>query len=107
MGCKNKNSEGDEERKNSEHASDRNHIQQAANVALNGTVGSSGYICSPVNRKRSHEDALGVRIQSEGSMPKTQYQLVCFLTSKLFDQHQLHRMHDAWILRCIRNLTEY
>ena len=95
MHCK--SSEGNEDTETSihrDHASDRNHIQQAANVAFNGTVGSSGYICS-LSRKRSHEDALGVRINSEGSMPKTQYQQVCSLTSKLFDQHQIHCMHDA------------
>ncbi|KAG0532728.1 hypothetical protein BDA96_04G131900 [Sorghum bicolor] len=74
MHCK--NSEGNEDTETSsqrDHASDRSHIQQAANVAFNGTVGSSGYICS-LSRKRSHEDALGVRIKSEGSMPETQTQ---------------------------------
>ena len=40
MHCK--NSEGNEDTETSiqrDHASDRNHIQQAANVAFNGTVG--------------------------------------------------------------------
>jgi len=74
MDCK--NFEGSEERKaliQGDYASDGNQIQQAASVALNGTIGSSRYNCSPVRRKRSHEDALGPRINSEGSMPETQF----------------------------------
>ncbi|WVZ76927.1 hypothetical protein U9M48_024845 [Paspalum notatum var. saurae] len=75
MDCK--NFEGSEERKVSiqgDHASDRNHIQQAANVALNNTSGSSGSNFSPLRRKRYREDALGVKINSEGSMLETQFQ---------------------------------
>ena len=78
MDCK--NFEGSEERKaliQGDYASDGNQIQQAASVALNGTIGSSRYNCSPVRRKRSHEDALGHRINSEGSMPETQFLKVC------------------------------
>ncbi|CAN6243903.1 unnamed protein product [Urochloa humidicola] len=75
MDCK--NFEGSEERKASiqgDYASDGNQIQQAASMAINGAIGSSGYNSSPVRRKRSHEDALGARINSEGSMPETQFQ---------------------------------
>ncbi|CAN6237823.1 unnamed protein product [Urochloa humidicola] len=75
MDCK--NFEGSEERKASiqgDYASDGNQIQQGASVAINGTMGSSGYNCSPVRRKRSHEDALGARINGEGSMAETQFQ---------------------------------
>lgn len=74
MHCK--NSEGNKDTETSiqrDHASDRNHIEQAANIAFNGSVRSSGYICS-LSRKRSHEDTQCVRINSEGSMPETQYQ---------------------------------
>jgi hypothetical protein len=95
MHCK--NSEGNKDTETSiqrDHASDRNHIEQAANIAFNGSVGSSGYICS-LSRKRSHEDTQCVRINSEGSMPETQYQQVCSLTSKLFDQCQIHGMHES------------
>ncbi|CAL5022652.1 unnamed protein product [Urochloa decumbens] len=75
MDCK--NFEGSEERKASiqgDYASDGNQIQQAASIAINGNIGSSGYNCSPVRRKRSHEDALGARINVEESMPEAQFQ---------------------------------
>lgn len=74
MDCK--NFEGSGERKTliqGDHASDRNHIQQATNVALNSTIGPPGSNCSPVRRKRSHEDVLGVKINSEGIRPVTQF----------------------------------
>ncbi|XP_062223540.1 protein tesmin/TSO1-like CXC 5 [Phragmites australis] len=77
MDCK--NFEGSEERKaliQGDYVSDRNHIQQAASIALNGTIGSSGYNCSPVRRKRSHEDALGGTIKREGSLSEAQFQQV-------------------------------
>lgn len=59
MDCK--NLEGSEERRalvQGDNASDRNNIQQAANTALNGAIGSSGYKCSPGHRKISPEDSL-------------------------------------------------
>jgi hypothetical protein len=78
MDCK--NFEGSEERKalvQGDYASDGNQIQQAARVGINGTIGSSGYNHSPVRRKRSHEDAVGIRINSEGIILETQFQQVC------------------------------
>ncbi|KAL6888116.1 hypothetical protein ACP4OV_009142 [Aristida adscensionis] len=72
-----KNFEGSEERKaltQGENASDRNHTQQGVNIALNSTIGSSGYNYSPVRRKRSHEDAVVNRLNCEGSMSDTQFQ---------------------------------
>ncbi|KAL5208758.1 hypothetical protein ABZP36_033193 [Zizania latifolia] len=61
--CKDcKNFEGSEERQalvQVDNASDRNRIQQAANVALNGAIGSSGYKSSPVRRRKSQEDSFG------------------------------------------------
>lgn len=59
MDCK--NFEGSEERRalvQGDNTSDRNNIQQAANTALNGAIGSSGYKCSPARRKISQEDSL-------------------------------------------------
>ncbi|CAN6231230.1 unnamed protein product [Urochloa humidicola] len=102
MDCK--NFEGSEERKASmqgDYASDGNQIQQAASVAINGTIGSSLYNCSPVRRKRSHEDALGARINSEGSMPETQFQLGNHADASLlasystgFDGHNATNSHS-------------
>ncbi|XP_020150693.1 protein tesmin/TSO1-like CXC 5 [Aegilops tauschii subsp. strangulata] len=60
MDCK--NFEGSEELQaiiQGDNASDKNNIQQAANVTLNGAIGSSGYKYSPVRRKRHPEDPLG------------------------------------------------
>ncbi|KAG8094453.1 hypothetical protein GUJ93_ZPchr0012g21080, partial [Zizania palustris] len=72
-----KNFEGSEELLaviQGDNSSDRNNIQQAANVALNGAIGSSGYRYSPVRRKRPPEDPLGQRINGEGSMMHTEFQ---------------------------------
>lgn len=70
-----KNFEGSEERKalvQMKNASDRNHIQEAANFALNGATGSLGYKNSPVRRKKYQENSLGEQILSEA-----QFQPVC------------------------------
>ncbi|KAL5224847.1 hypothetical protein ABZP36_011486 [Zizania latifolia] len=72
-----KNFEGSEELLaliQGDNSSDRNNIQQAANVALNGAIGSSGYRYSPVRKKRPPEDPRGQRINGEGSMMHTQFQ---------------------------------
>ncbi|KAL6602733.1 hypothetical protein ACP70R_043094 [Stipagrostis hirtigluma subsp. patula] len=74
MDCK--NFEGSEELRaivQGDNSSDRNNVQQAANVALNGAIGSSGYRCSPVRRKRPPEDPFGQRLSGEGSMMHTQF----------------------------------
>ncbi|XP_015689067.1 protein tesmin/TSO1-like CXC 5 isoform X2 [Oryza brachyantha] len=68
-GCKDcKNFEGSEERQTlvqMENASDRNHIQEAANFVLNGAIGSLGYKSSSKRRKKSQENSLGEQIMSE------------------------------------------
>lgn len=66
MDCK--NFEGSEELQaiiQGDNASDKNNVQQAANVTLNGAIGSSGYKYSPVRRKRHPEDPLGPEVISK------------------------------------------
>ncbi|KAF0904345.1 hypothetical protein E2562_033418 [Oryza meyeriana var. granulata] len=75
MDCK--NFEGSEELRaitQGDNSSDRNNIQHAANVALNGAIGSSGYRYSPVRRKRPPEDPLCQKLNGEGSMMQAQFQ---------------------------------
>ncbi|CAL5038707.1 unnamed protein product [Urochloa decumbens] len=75
MDCK--NFEGSEELHaiiQGDNSCDRNNIQQAANVALNGAIGSSGYRFSPVRRKRPLEDPHYQRLNIEGSMMQMQFQ---------------------------------
>uniref|UniRef100_A0A0A9D9J6 CRC domain-containing protein n=1 Tax=Arundo donax TaxID=35708 RepID=A0A0A9D9J6_ARUDO len=75
MDCK--NFEGSEELRaiiQGDNSCGRNNIQQAANVALNGAIGSSGYIFSPVRRKRPPEDPYGQRLSGEGNKTQTQFQ---------------------------------
>ncbi|XP_062228892.1 protein tesmin/TSO1-like CXC 5 isoform X2 [Phragmites australis] len=75
MDCK--NFEGSEELRaiiQGDNSCDRNNIQQAANVALNGAIGSSGYRFSPVRRKRPPEDPYGQRLSGEGNMTQAQFQ---------------------------------
>ncbi|XP_006656939.2 protein tesmin/TSO1-like CXC 7 isoform X2 [Oryza brachyantha] len=75
MDCK--NFEGSEELRlitQGDNSSDRNNIQHAANVALNGAIGSSGYRYSPVRRKRPPEDPLCQKLNGEGSMMQPQFQ---------------------------------
>ncbi|KGN66810.1 protein tesmin/TSO1-like CXC 5 [Cucumis sativus] len=53
MDCK--NFEGSEERQalfHGDHANNIAYIQQAANAAITGAIGSSGYACLPVSKKR-------------------------------------------------------
>jgi len=74
MDCK--NFEGSEELHviiQGDNSCDRNNIQQAANVALNGAIGSSGYRFSPVRRKRPPEDPHYQRLNVEGSMMQVQF----------------------------------
>jgi len=74
MDCK--NFEGSEELRaiiQGDNSCDRNNIQQAANVALNGAIGSSGYRFSPVRRKRPTEDPHYQRLNVEGSMMQVQF----------------------------------
>jgi hypothetical protein len=74
MDCK--NFEGSEELRaiiQGDNSCDRNNIQQAANVALNGAIGSSGYRFSPVRRKRPPEDPHYQRLNVEGSMMQMQF----------------------------------
>ncbi|KAL6876315.1 hypothetical protein ACP4OV_012887 [Aristida adscensionis] len=71
-----KNYEGSEELRaivQGDNSCDRNNIQQAANVALNGAIGSSGYRSSPVRRKRPPEDPFGQRLSGERSIMHTQF----------------------------------
>jgi hypothetical protein len=77
MDCK--NFEGSDERKASiqrEYA-DRNHIKQGASIIHNNATGSLGYNYSLMRRKRSHEDVLGDRINSEGGVSEAQFRQVC------------------------------
>uniref|UniRef100_A0A0E0JYD3 CRC domain-containing protein n=1 Tax=Oryza punctata TaxID=4537 RepID=A0A0E0JYD3_ORYPU len=64
-----KNFEGSEERQalvQMKNASDRDHIQEAANFAPNCATGSLGYKSSPaVRRKNYQENSLGEQIRSE------------------------------------------
>ncbi|KAJ1259264.1 hypothetical protein BS78_10G141000 [Paspalum vaginatum] len=72
-----KNFEGSEELRaiiQGDNSCDRSNIQQAANVALNGAIGSSGYRFSPVRRKRPPEDPHYQRLNVEGNMMQTQFQ---------------------------------
>ncbi|TVU32592.1 hypothetical protein EJB05_24329 [Eragrostis curvula] len=74
MDCK--NFEGSDERKASiqvEYASDRNHIKQGASIIHNSTTGTSGYNYSPMRRKRTYEDALGGKLNTEGVMSEAQF----------------------------------
>lgn len=53
MDCK--NFEGSEERQalfHGDHANNLAYIQQAANAAITGAIGSSGYACLPTSKKR-------------------------------------------------------
>ncbi|KAG8376037.1 hypothetical protein BUALT_Bualt09G0022000 [Buddleja alternifolia] len=57
MDCK--NYEGSEERQalfHGDHASNMVYIQQAANAAITGAIGSSGYGSPPLNKKRKGQD---------------------------------------------------
>lgn len=75
MDCK--NFEGSEELQaiiRGDNSCDRSNIQQAANVALNGAIGSSGYRFSPVRRKRPPEDPHYQRLSVEGSTRQKQFQ---------------------------------
>ncbi|KAH6761615.1 hypothetical protein C2S52_019048 [Perilla frutescens var. hirtella] len=59
MDCK--NYEGSEERQalfHGDHASNIVYIQQAANAAITGAIGSSGYGSPPLNKKRKGQDLL-------------------------------------------------
>jgi hypothetical protein len=81
MDCK--NYEGSEELRSTtqgDNSCDRNNIQQAANVALNGAIGSSGYRFSPVRRKRPPEDPHCQTLNVEGSMMQTQFREVLILS---------------------------
>ena len=65
MDCKNfKGSEELQAITQGDNASDRNNVQQTANVTLNGATGSSGYKYSPVRRERHPEDPLGPEVIS-------------------------------------------
>nr|TKW21586.1 hypothetical protein SEVIR_4G129000v2 [Setaria viridis] len=80
MDCK--NFDGSEELRaiiQGDNSCDRNNIQQAANVALNGAIGSSGYRFSPVRRKRPPEDPHYQRLNVEGNMMQMQFQEVSHL----------------------------
>nr|CAB3470542.1 unnamed protein product [Digitaria exilis] len=75
MDCK--NFEGSEELRaiiQGDNSCDRNNMQQAANVALNGAIGSSGYRFSPVRRKRPPEDPNYQRLNVEGSIMQMPFQ---------------------------------
>lgn len=77
MDCK--NFEGSEELCaiiQGDNSCDRNNMQQAANVALNGAIGSSGYRFSPVRRKRPPEDPNYQRLNVEGSIMQMPFQEV-------------------------------
>ncbi|GAB4852602.1 hypothetical protein Ancab_016816 [Ancistrocladus abbreviatus] len=57
MDCK--NFEGSEERQalfHGDHANNMAYIQQAANAAITGAVGSSGFISTPVSKKRKGQE---------------------------------------------------
>ncbi|TVT99557.1 hypothetical protein EJB05_42432 [Eragrostis curvula] len=76
MDCK--NFEGSEELQaavcQGDNSCDRNIVQQAANVALNGAIGSSGYRFSPVRKKRPPEGPSAQRINGEESMIQARFQ---------------------------------
>lgn len=57
MDCK--NFEGSEERQalfHGDHGNNMTHIQQAANAAITGAIGSSGYASPPVSKKRKSQE---------------------------------------------------
>lgn len=54
-----KNFDGSEERRalfHGDHGGNLTYMQQAANAAANGAIGSSGYVSSPVSKKRKSQD---------------------------------------------------
>ncbi|MQL89042.1 hypothetical protein Taro_021608 [Colocasia esculenta] len=56
-----KNFEGSEERRalfHGDHGNNMSYIQQAANAAITGAVGSSGYGSSPASKKRKNQEPL-------------------------------------------------
>lgn len=84
MDCK--NFEGSEELRairQGDNSCDRNNIQQAANVALNGAIGSSGYRFSPVRKKRPPEEPPVQRVNGEENMMQAQFHEVCSLVMVL------------------------
>ncbi|KAF5748572.1 putative transcription factor [Tripterygium wilfordii] len=69
MDCK--NFEGSEERQalfHGEHANNMAYIQQAANAAITGAIGSSGYASPPVSKKRKGQELLFGPIAKDSSL---------------------------------------
>lgn len=56
-----KNFDGSEERRSlfhGEHGNNMTYIQQAANAAITGAIGSSGYGSPPVSKRRKNQESL-------------------------------------------------
>ncbi|GAB4837249.1 hypothetical protein Ancab_002152 [Ancistrocladus abbreviatus] len=84
MDCK--NFEGSEERKALFHGNHCNamiYIQQAANAAINGAIGPSGYLMPQTSKKRKNQDLL---VGTTGSKPSNCY-VPSYLWGNLIKSH--------------------
>lgn len=84
-----KNFEGSEERKSLFHGDHNNmaYIQQAANAAITGAIGSSGYGSPPVSRKRKGQDLLFGPTAKDPSVHRlAQFQQVSYLFVSIKDE---------------------
>ncbi|KAG5559328.1 hypothetical protein RHGRI_009015 [Rhododendron griersonianum] len=83
-----KNFEGSEERQalfHGDHANNLAYIQQAANAAITGAIGSSGYGSPPVSRKRKGQDLLFGPTAKDPSVHRlAQFQQVNCLNASAF-----------------------
>lgn len=92
MDCK--NFEGSEERQALFHGDNANnmaYIQQAANAAITGAVGSSGYASPPVSKKRKGQElffgstAKDPSIQRPGHFQQVSWTLVAYIPMVYLD----------------------
>ena len=71
--CDCKNFEGSEERRalfHGDHGRNIVYAQQAANAAITGAIGSSGYGSSPASKKRKNQEALFGPVLKDPSIQK-------------------------------------
>lgn len=75
MDCK--NFEGSEERQALFHGDQSNNtfLQQAANAAITGAIGSSGYSSPPVSKKRKGQEHLFWPTTKDPSISKSEQQV--------------------------------
>jgi hypothetical protein len=87
MDCK--NFEGSEERQalfHGDHGNNMAYIQQAANAAITGAIGSSGYASPPVSRKRKGQELFfGHTVKDQSFDRLGHFQQVNVLLAYLFN----------------------